>query len=193
MFFINKKSGRIWWLVLLLFGNPLNSVAEEAPAKPDELRVCADPYMLPFSNRQEQGFENRIAELFAKELGVPLKYEFFPQRMGFIRNTLRAEISKGRYKCDLVISVPEKFELAATTEPYYTSTYALVYAKGRGVDGIDDPADFAEAAKKKGDIKIGLADRGPAQLWVFRNGLMGNIKPYLGQPGDPKVNPGGWL
>ena len=184
------KSGHLLWLVLLWFGNPLNSFADQAPAKPDELRVCADPYMLPFSNRQGQGFENRIAELFAKELGVPLKYEFFPQRMGFIRNTLRAEIGKGRYKCDLVISVPEKFELAATTEPYYTSTYALVYAKGRGVDVVDDPSAFAEAAKKKGDIKIGLADRGPAQLWVFRNGLMGNIKPYLGQPGDPKVNPG---
>ena len=190
MFSIKKNAGCILWVVLFFFGNPLNSVAEETPAQPDELRVCADPYMLPFSNRDEQGFENRIAELFAKKLGVPLKYEFFPQRMGFIRNTLRAERGGGKFKCDLVISVPESFELAATTEPYYTSTYALVYAKGRGLDGVDDPAKFADAVKKNDNIKIGLADRGPAQLWVFRNGLMSNIKPYLGQPGDPKVNPG---
>ena len=55
------------------------------------LKVCADPYMLPFSSLKEQGFENRIAELFAEKLGVELQYEFFPQRIGFIRNTLKAE------------------------------------------------------------------------------------------------------
>ena len=89
-----------------------------------------------------------------------------------------------------MISVPESFELAATTDPYYTSTYALVFAKRKGLESIDDPESFAKAVQQNDDIKIGLADRGPAQLWVFRHELMGSIRPYMGQPGDPKINPG---
>ncbi|MGH8120233.1 MAG: ABC transporter substrate-binding protein, partial [Gammaproteobacteria bacterium] len=85
------------------------------------LKVCADPYMLPFSNMEEQGYENRIADLFAKKLGAKLEYTWFTQRLGFIRNTLRMETgTSGEYACDLVITAPEKFDLAATTEPYYT-------------------------------------------------------------------------
>lgn len=181
---------KLFFLILLLLGSSQSVYAAGGLAEPEELRVCADPYMLPFSNREEGGFENRIAELFAKELGVPLKYEWFPQRIGFIRNTLRAERGGGKFKCDLVISVPESFDLADTTEPYYTSTYALVYARGRNLDEVDEPSKLSEAVKRNNSIRIGLTDRGPAQLWVFRNGLMGNIRPYMGQPGDPKVNPG---
>ena len=166
--------------------------AEEKPL-PEKLKVCADPYMLPFSNQERQGYENKIAELFAKKLGMELEYTWFPQRIGFIRNTLKSEIgSSGEYKCDLVMNVPSSFELAATTEPYYTTSYVLVYAKGRGLDDITDPnmlnEEFVE--KHKPDLKFGLADKGPAQLWVFYQGLMSNMVPYQGQPGDPKLNPG---
>ena len=154
------------------------------------LKVCADPYMLPFSNQQGQGYENKIAEVLASSLGWKLDYEWFPQRMGFIRQTLRSENTDGTYKCDLVISVPDRFELAATTEAYFTSTYVLVVAKGRGLDDITEPAMLAQAVADGRPVKIGLADQGPGQLWVFRNGLMGNMVPYVGQPGDPHVNPG---
>ncbi len=166
--------------------------ADDALPDPKYLKVCADPYMLPFSNIHEEGYENKIAALFAKKLGLELKYEFFPQRIGFIRNTLKAEseTSKG-FKCDLVISVPENFELAATTNPYFTSSYMLVYAKGRKLDSITDPAMLDAFVNEKGNtLKFGLSDRGPAQLWVFHNNLIGAIVPYQAQPGDPKANPG---
>ena len=155
------------------------------------LKVCADPYMLPFSNRKEQGFENKIAELFAQKLGVEVQYEFFPQRIGFIRNTLKAESESGTgYKCDLVMSAPVNFERAAATDPYYTSSYALVLAKGRGMDTVSSPEMLVELVKNGLKIKIGVTDRGQDQFWVFRHGLMGSAVPYQGQTGDPEVHPG---
>jgi len=166
--------------------------ADDEVGADGKLKVCADPYMLPFSNQEEKGFENRIAELFAKKLGWELTYEWFPQRIGFVRHTLRARGDDGRYKCDLIISVPEHFELTATTDPYYTSTYVLVIARGRGFDDVTSPEMLGKVVAEEGrPLRIGLSDQAPpAQLWVFRNGLMGNMVPYMGQPGDPKVNPG---
>lgn len=176
--------------VLLLNVQPAQAQGE---ANRNVLGVCADPYMLPFSNREEQGYENRIAELLAEKLDAELKYKFFPQRRGFIRNTLRSQNTDGTYACDLVITVPESFELAATTKPYYTTTYMLVYAKGRGVPEVDSPAEFAELVRDmdKSEFRIGLSDMGTAQqLWILRNDMMDQIIPYAGMPGDPKHNPG---
>jgi mxaJ protein len=167
-------------------------LADESMPDSEFLKVCADPYMLPMSNKKEEGYENKIAELFAKKLGLKLKYEFFPQRMGFIRNTLRAESEESPgFKCDLVISAPSNFELAATTEPYFTSTYTLVYAKGKKLDSITDPEMLDKFVNEDGnEIKIGLTDRGPQQLWVFYNNLLGTMVQYQGQSGDLKENPG---
>jgi len=172
--------------ILFSFGSVV--VAETRTA----LKVCADPYMLPFSNQELSGYENKIAALFAEQLGLEVKYEFFPQRMGFILNTLRAESEQGPgYKCDLVITAPSNVELAATTQPYYTSTYMLVFAKGRGVDEVSEPGMLTKVIKDNNlPFKIGVADKGPGQLWVFYQGLMGYITPYQGQPGNPKANPG---
>ncbi|MCG8378675.1 MAG: quinoprotein dehydrogenase-associated putative ABC transporter substrate-binding protein [Proteobacteria bacterium] len=178
-------------LFLCLISTAQFGLAGDLPDK-ENLKVCADPYMLPFSNQKGEGYENKIAELFAKKLGLGLKYEFFPQRMGFIRNTLKAE-SEDRpgFKCDLVMSVPSNFELAATTDPYFTSTYVLVYAKGRKLDSITDPSMLSAFVNEQGNkVRFGLTDRGPAQLWVARNSLLGSIAPYQAQPGDPKSNPG---
>ena len=179
-------------LTYLLFTQFL--VANTALAEVDEkfLKVCADPYMLPFSNKDGEGYENKIAELFSEKLGKELKYTFFPQRIGFIRNTLKAESEEGLgYKCDLVVSVPENFELAATTDPYFTSAYVLVYAKGRNLDSITEPSQLDAFVNEQGNkIKLGLSDRGPAQQWVFENNLIGTIAPYQAQPGNVKENPG---
>ena len=177
----------------VLLAIPLSSFVQAADAdEHNVLKVCADPYMLPFSNEQKQGYENRIAELFAKKLGAKLEYTWFPQRMGFIRNTLRKEVgTSGEFACDLVMTAPEKFDLAATTDPYYTTSYMLVYVKGRGLDEITDPQTLGKfMEEKKPDLKFGLADQGPAQLWAFYQGLMGNMVPFQGQPGDPTVSPG---
>lgn len=77
----------------------------------DKVRVCADPNNLPFSNNAGEGFENRIAELLAHDLDVPLEYRWWAQRRGFVRNTLRAG------DCDIVIGVPKGYELTLNTGP----------------------------------------------------------------------------
>ena len=104
-----------------------------------QFRVCADPENLPFSNRKLEGFENKIADLFAKELGASPTYVWWGQRQGFIRNTMNATLKEER--CDVVIGVPEGYDLVRTTKPYYRSTYVFVYPKGKGlqIKSLDDP------------------------------------------------------
>jgi mxaJ protein len=99
------------------------------------LRICADPNNMPFSNLQEQGFENAIARLVAGELNRPLAYFWSPQRRGFIRNTLNA----GR--CDVVMGVPAQYGLVQPTRPYYRSAYTFVSRRDRQrpVRSFDDP------------------------------------------------------
>ncbi|MGE0383593.1 MAG: quinoprotein dehydrogenase-associated putative ABC transporter substrate-binding protein [Gammaproteobacteria bacterium] len=153
------------------------------------LRVCADPYQLPFSDRDGQGYENKIAELFARKLGAKLQYTWFPQRMAFIRNTLTAENDDGTFKCDLILSMPSGVDMVATTRPYYTSTWMLAYVRGRGLDDVqvaDDLGRVVEAGRK---VKFGMTDQGPATTWAFRRGLMANMEPYIGMPADPAVDP----
>jgi mxaJ protein len=99
------------------------------------LRVCADPNNLPFTNRREEGFENRLAELIAGELGARVEYTWWPQRRGFLRNTLWA------HTCDLVMGVPPGTERVLTTAPYYRSSYVFVSRKDRNlrIRSLDDP------------------------------------------------------
>ena len=186
------QSGRTLFALIsiLILGFTSNiAIAEDSKTKERPvLKVCADPELMPFSNKREEGLENKIAELLAKELGAELKYEWFPQRMGFIRNTLRSE-ENGVYKCDLVMSVPEHFELAATTKPYYASTYSMVYIKGRGLDSVTEPVMLETLNNERKDIRFGLFDRGPAQIWVFKHNLMDNMVPYQFQIGDARLNP----
>ena len=100
------------------------------------LRVTADPNNLPFSNDRGEGFENKIAELIATDLGVKLDYSWRAQRRGFFRETLKEN------RADLVLGVPEHFDMALTTAPYYTSTYVFVSRHDRhlNVSSLDDPA-----------------------------------------------------
>lgn len=108
----------------------------KSPRETRVLRVCADPNNMPFSNERGEGFENRIVDTLAKDLGARVEYTWWAQRRGFFRSTLRAGL------CDLVAGVPSSFELAQTTSPYYRSTYVFIYRKGSGVDvhSFDDPA-----------------------------------------------------
>ena len=163
------------------------------PADEDRvLRVCEDPNNLPFSNRAGEGFENKIAELLARELGWTLEYTWFPQRMGFIRNTLRArDPGSHRFKCDLVMGVPAEFELASTTKPYYRSTYALVYLKGKGLDSVTAPEGLLklEPGKLK-SLKLGVFGQSPAADWLLKHGLFDQVVSYQPQSGDPERYPG---
>lgn len=163
---------------------------EEGPRK--AFKVCADPHNLPSSDEGREGYENKIAQRFADDLKLPIEYTWFPQRMGFIRNTLRStETAAGGFKCDIVMSVPANFELAATTKPYYRSAWVMVYVKGRGLDDVRSPQDLAglPPERKKG-LRIGLFDRSPAALWVARRGLMEQAVPYPIMSGDARAYPG---
>ncbi|HSU19572.1 MAG TPA: substrate-binding domain-containing protein [Acidobacteriaceae bacterium] len=102
-------------------------------AKP--LRVCADPNNLPYSNEQQQGFENRVADLIGKDLGMPVTYFWFPQREAFFRKTLNSGV------CDVVMSVPTGIDEAASTRPYYRSTYVFISRRDRHlqINSFDDP------------------------------------------------------
>ena len=112
---------------------PRASPAQQADDK--LLRVCADPDNLPSSNKNGDGFDNKIAALLAKELGDSLAYVWWPQRRGFIRNTLRAR------ECDLVLGLPVGYDPVLSTKPYYRSTYYLVYPTGRqSLTSLDDSA-----------------------------------------------------
>jgi mxaJ protein len=174
---------------------PLAAPAQQGPTPVGEdrvLRVCEDPNNLPFSNRAGEGFENKIAELLARELGWTLEYTWFPQRMGFIRNTLRGrDPDANRFKCDLVIGVPAGFELASTTKPYYRSTYALVYPKGKGLDGVAVPEDLLklEPAKLK-SLKLGVVGQTPPADWLLKHRLFDQVVSYQRQSGDPERYPG---
>ncbi len=158
----------------------------------EAFRVCADPNNLPFSHKNGRGFENRLAELWASELGVPVTYTWFPQRRGFIRNTLRAQDPiTGQYKCDVVIGVPAGFELAITTRPYYRSTYALVYVKGRGLDDVQTAKDLVTLdTDRRDNLRIGIYAETPAALWLARYGMSEQMIALPAMAGDPDAYPG---
>ena len=106
-----------------------------APPPQKVLRVCADPNNLPYSNQRGEGFENKIAELVARDLHATVQYNWWPQRRGFVRQTLKAGT------CDCIVGVPSNFEMALPTQPYYRSSYVFVSRKDRhlGVTSLDDP------------------------------------------------------
>lgn len=186
----------IWLMALVMSAWDLTASAAgpDAPKPPEKrtaLKVCADPYSLPMSDKNEAGYENRIASLFGRKLGLPVVYEWFPQRMGFIRNTLKNnETEDGSYKCDIVMGVVDNFELAATTVPYMRSAWSLVYVKGRGLDYVKSQSDLKSLSdEKRAAIKPGVWDQGPATQWVALAGLMEQAVPYVMQSGDAKVGP----
>jgi quinoprotein dehydrogenase-associated probable ABC transporter substrate-binding protein len=153
-------------------------------------KVCADPNNPPYSDKQGKGFENKIAELFGKELGKKVEYYWFPQRMGFIRNTLKAQLAdSGEFRCDVIIGYPTGAEMAATTKPYYRSTYTLVYVKKRGFDDIKSPQDLIKlSTERKAKLKLAMFDASPATDWLLKNNLVTHALPYQTMTGDGATN-----
>ncbi len=175
-----------------LLAVPTGANAQEAPAKRKEFRVCQDPNNLPFSNTKGEGIENRIAEVFGKALNLPVTYYSFPQRLAFIRNTLRYRLPGEDFRCDIVIGVPVGFdEGVSVTKPYYRSTYALVFPKGKGMDQVGTVNDFLalDTAKLRA-LRIGVYDRSPASEWLSRHGLLDSGVPYAMMNADPEQYPG---
>jgi mxaJ protein len=161
-------------LRLVVVGLFLVCCADLASAQaPGQFRVCADPENMPQSNQKQEGFENKIADLIAKEFSASTRYIWWGQRRGFIRNTMNATLEEGR--CDVVIGVPEGYDLVLTTKPYYRSTYVFVYPKDKGpqIKSLDDPV-----LKK---VKIGVHLLGddytnpPPVHELAKRGVVGNL------------------
>jgi len=143
--------------------------ASAAPAR--ELRVCADPDNLPFSNRDEAGFENRVAQVVADEMGAVLRYEWLPLRRGFVRKTMDSG------SCDVFIGVPKDFERVLTTRPYYRSSY--VFVDGRAAHGVDRFDDERLRRLRIGVQLVGndLAAT-PAGHALAMSGCVDNVRGY---------------
>jgi mxaJ protein len=162
----------------------LAACTESEAAPPRELRVCADPNNLPFSNEKGEGFENRLARMLAREMDAKLVYEWWAQRRGFVRNTLRAG------ECDLVMGVPSSYELVLATRPYYRSTYVFVYPKDADfeVRSFDDPVlrRLRIGVQLVGDD---YANTPPVHA-LGQRGIVGNLRGYTvygdyAQPNPP--------
>jgi quinoprotein dehydrogenase-associated probable ABC transporter substrate-binding protein len=134
---------------------------------PKVLRVCADPRNLPFSNEKGEGFENKLAELFAGKLQKKLDYMYFPQATGFVRVTL------GAHRCDVIMGFPQGDDLVQGTNPYYRTAYALISRQGSGLEDVT----ALEDARLKGK-HIGVVAGTPPGTNMAANGLMANAKPY---------------
>ena len=134
---------------------------------PKVLRVCADPRNLPFSNKKGEGFENKIAELFAAKLQKKLDYMYFPQATGFVRVTL------GAHRCDVIMGFPQGDDLVQGTNPYYRTAYALIARQGSGLEDVDTLED----ARLKGR-HLGVIAGTPPATNMAAAGLMVNTRPY---------------
>ena len=134
---------------------------------PKVLRVCADPNNLPFSNDKSEGFENKIAEIFAAKLGQRLAYTYYPGATGFVRMTLAS------YRCDLIMGFPQGGELVQSTNPYYRTAYALVSKATSGLEGVDTLGDDRLKGKR-----IGVVAGTPPASYLVADGLIQNSKPY---------------
>ncbi len=179
--------------VLLAAAGCMQTAGAQGPP-PDEkadpvLHVCADPGGLPQSNDRGEGYENKIAQALAKDLGKKVEYTFFPQRMGFVRQTLRARDENTlKFKCDLIIGVPKGYDLTATTQPYMRSTFALVFTDKhsdfKAFKGPEDLLALPPARMQK--LRIGIFGHSPAADWLLQNNLLEHAEMYAPQSGDPK-------
>src|SRR5438270_1598031 len=132
-----------------------------------DLTVCADPDNLPFSNRQQQGFENQLATLLGRELKANITYEW--QRLG--RGFVREVLNKG--KCDVLLGIPQNFRGMLTTEPYYRSDYVFVVLRDRGIrlTSFDDP----QLRRMKVGVQVLDEEYAPPAEALGRRGLIGNV------------------
>lgn len=162
------RLGLLAFLGLAILSEPNAASAQTADlVDRSALRVCADPANLPFSNDKGEGFENRLADLIAEKLALPVLYSWFPQATGFIRNTL------GAHKCDLVMGYAQGHELVQNTNHYYRSAYTLLFradSELAGVENLNDP--------RLKDKRIGIVAGTPPATIMAMNGLIGKARPF---------------
>ncbi|GIT88947.1 substrate-binding domain-containing protein [Roseobacter sp. OBYS 0001] len=131
------------------------------------LRVCADPANYPMSSRDEDGFENKLAEFVGAKLELPVQYTWYPMATGFVRNTLNAK------QCDLIIGYAQGHELVLNTNHYFTSVYTLIVPKDAEISDVKTLADPVLKGRK-----LGIIAGTPPSAHLARNGLIAKAKAY---------------
>ena len=165
----------IFLIVILIFNYKANSRETAIEAVDTEnLRVCADPANLPFSNDKSEGYENEIADLIGEKLNIPVVYDYMPQVIGYVRETLNKK------KCDIIIGITGSNDLVLNTVPYMRWSYAMVFLKDNGID-VDRP-DHPQLA----DLRIGAVAGTPPTFILQRYNLMSKVRPY-NLTFDPRV------
>ena len=162
-------------LLLFKYSYSAQEVTGEVGVK-SSLRVCADPNNLPYSNQKLEGYENKIANLFAKKLGdIPVLYSWYPMTSGFVRRTLDAKT------CDIIITFPAIHELVQNSNPFYSSSYVMMTLEEKNINikSLSDPII------KEKDYKIGIIHATPPTSHVAKNKLFEQAKFYL-QAADPR-------
>ncbi len=166
----NYRRGIVQFISVLfvacLTGNVFAASSSRQALTTTVLRVCADPSNLPFSNNKLEGFENKVIALIADELGLEVQYTWFPQTIGFVRNTLRMR------DCDLISGITTTSELVQNTNPYYHSAYVMVYRKDSGMTAT------SMSTMDLKDKKLGVIAGTPPANLIAQRGLLKNIKPY---------------
>lgn len=115
-----------------------------------EFKVCADPDLMPNSNNKQEGFEDKIAEVLAKDLGKKLTFTYAYNRQGFLRNTINA------MRCDVIMGTTSDNDAMRTSKPYYRTGNVFVYRKDSGYNITDwKSPDLAKA-------RIGVVGQSPA-------------------------------
>lgn len=178
-----RSSGGRWFALGAVAALVVAATAALPARAPKEFRVCSDPNNLPFSNKAGEGFENKIAEVFARDLDATVTYDWLAIQRGFTRKTLKTG------SCDVIMGVPAHYDPVLTTKPYYRTTYVFVYraADGPKVTSLDDTV--------LKHVKIGIHVIGddyentpPAQALAMR-GIISNVKGYRIVDDYSKPNP----
>ena len=162
-------------LIIIKYSYSAQEVTGEVGVK-SSLRVCADPNNLPYSNQELEGYENKIANLFAKKLGdIPVLYTWYPMTSGFVRRTLNAKT------CDLIITFPAIHEFVQNSNPFYSSSYVMMTLEEKNINikSLSDPII------KEKNYKIGIIHATPPTSHVAKNKLFEQVKFYL-QAADPR-------
>jgi mxaJ protein len=163
-------SVRVWAAAFAVaYAASLTTVFTQSPpqqAAATSLRVCGDPDNLPYSNDRLQGFENRIASVVARDLGVEPSYTWWPHQRGLVKNTLEAGT------CDVIFGIPHDLETILPTKPYYTSTYVIAQRKGSG-----HPITSLDAPELK-TLRIGVYANTPVEESLGRRGLVDHLTAY---------------
>ena len=162
-------------LIIIKYSYSAQEVTGEVGVK-SSLRVCADPNNLPYSNQELEGYENKIANLFAKKLGdIPVLYTWYPMTSGFVRRTLNAKT------CDLIITFPAIHEFVQNSNPFFSSSYVMMTLEEKNINikSLSDPII------KEKNYKIGIIHATPPTSHVAKNKLFEQAKFYL-QAADPR-------